>query len=181
MMKELFPPVAIGIALVCGCMILLIFALLHRVLPVFRESALRLGASVGLAVGIWVVTLVAAQASGLMIHGADIAAGAAVLLSAAICAFLLISLLTWGFTISIARDLGAAGRSMSLAQWKAAFANGSGFDAFARDRIALLLAMGVVAVHTDRLKLTARGRLISSLARIGMIYFGVERNNGSIR
>ena len=173
-MTDFFPPWTIGTAICCGGLILPVFALLRRT-PTLQESGRRLCASVILVTVISATVLLAGHMMGLPIRGVDFAAGAAIILSAAICAFLVISLLAWGFTISIARDLGAAGKPVSLEEWKAAFANGSGFDAFARDRLALLVAMGVASANGGKLILTARGRLISRLAIHGMIYFAVDR------
>lgn len=176
-MTGLFPPWTIGLAVCCGCLILPVFALMRRA-PSLQDSGRRLCASVLLMTAVSAAVLLVGHRAGLSIRGVDITAGAAIILSAAICAFLVISLLAWGFTISIARDLGAADNPVSLDEWKAAFANGLGFDAFARDRLALLVAMGVASANGGKLTLTGRGSLISRLARVGMIYFAVDRARG---
>jgi hypothetical protein len=169
------PPWTIGVAIACALLILPIFALVWQVAAALRESGRRLIASVVLASALWVCLLTAGAALGFPIRGIDIAAGVAILLAGAICAFLIVSLLAWGFTVSIVRDLGEAAKPLSLGAWKAAFGRGVGFDAFARDRLALLTTLGVARVNGRQLTLTDRGRMIARLARLGMIYFAIER------
>lgn len=174
-MIDLSLPWTIGAAIVCGGLVLPVFALLRRLPPALHESGRRLLISFALAMAIWLGAVIAGGVAGLAVRRIDIAAGVGILLSAAICAFLVIGLLAWGFTISIARDLDRVGKPVSLSEWKAAFANNTGFDAFVNDRLGLVTAMRVARLDRDKLHLTGRGRLIARLARIAMAYFAVTR------
>lgn len=174
-MVDLSLPWAIGVAVGCGCLIVPLFAALGRVPLMHLQDGRRLLVSVMLASVIWAGLVSACAAAGISIQSIDVVAGVAILISAAICAFLVISLLAWGFTISIARDLARAGRSLSHSEWKAAYADGVGFDVFARDRLALLEAIGVTVARDGALHLTGRGRFVARMARVAMVYFAVTR------
>jgi hypothetical protein len=126
------------------------------------------------AAGCWTVWLAAMIALG---PGAvDLLTGALLLATATIVYFTLWTLVAWGFTLSMLLVLHQSARPMSVDEWAQACTNGKPFEAFARDRLGLLFALGLAEERGGRVAITpGRGRLFARLTGMLRALFGLPR------
>ena len=106
----------------------------------------------------------------------DAATGLLLLMTATLAVFTLWTLIAWGFTLSMLLALARGGRRLSVEEWAEEYMNGKSLSAFARDRLGILLALGLVEVHDGRVVMTApRGRIFANSAAALRALFGLPR------
>lgn len=174
----MFPETEISLAILFGLLIVPLFYLLGRLGAYFAPPMRRLKIASTLALIVWFISCllwVEQMQFNLLIHP-NMLAGLAILISATIGAFLVISLLSWGFTVTMLLDLNGLGeREKSREEWKAQYGNKMGFDYFVSDRISLLNRLGISQVYAENLKLTPRGKVITTISFFLLWYFNVDR------
>lgn len=106
----------------------------------------------------------------------DLSTGALLLATATLSGFTLWTLVAWGFTLSMLLALARGGRPLTAAEWALATTRGRPLDVFARDRLGVLLALGLARVEGGRVVMTpARGRFVARAARTLRFLFGLPR------
>jgi hypothetical protein len=95
----------------------------------------------------------------------DLFTGALLLATATLAGFTLWSLIAWGFTLSMLLALERARSPLAMEEWMRVYTRGRPLDALARDRVGLLLRLGLAEVeNNERLVLGRRGRWIARVA-----------------
>lgn len=140
--------------------------------PPAPGARLRLAALAGAA--LWLAATALAAFAGAPASVADLAAGAAMQLAAAIVCFILWSLVVWGFTINMLLTLAAAKRPVSLDEWAVLYAGGRGLAEIAQNRAAVLLGAGFAVLTKDGVcALTRPGRAAACAFRVLRGLFGI--------
>ena len=75
----------------------------------------------------------------------DVVAGGLLLITALLAGFTVWTLVAWGFTLSMLLTLARAGRPLALDEWVTGYTGGKPIDAFSRDRLGVLLRLGLAA------------------------------------
>jgi len=150
--------------------------LLPAILLLLSHGPLRVhgpGRRFVLAAGLtWVAWLAALTA----VHpgAVEVVTGALLLATATLAGFTLWTLVAWGFTLSMLLALHRAGRPLSVDEWALAYTRGKPLDAFARDRLGVLLMLKLAEVRGDEIAMTpGRGRLFAVNARLLRKLFGL--------
>jgi hypothetical protein len=170
-----FPPLPIATAIGIGVVLLPFYAVLGRIGRFVTPAGRRLYVVFAMGALAWLALLPVRNdvASAKLI--VDVASGFLILLGAFVCAYLVVSLFAWGFTMAMIRDLERLGGSASLESWRDAVNDGQGITSFADNRLQLLVAARVARFSGETISLTPYGRLIARLTRFLMVYFGVAR------
>ncbi len=106
----------------------------------------------------------------------DALTGGLLLATVTLAGFTLWTLIAWGFTLSMLLALHRRGRTLSVEEWMLAHTRGKPLAAFARDRLGVLVAMGLTEVRGDRLVMTDhRGRVVAKFAALLRGLFGLRR------
>jgi hypothetical protein len=150
---------------------LLVLSVLPR-RPPLPGARLRLAALAGAI--LWLAATGLAALAGTPASGADLVAGAAMQLAAAIVCFILWSLVVWGFTINMLLTLAAAKRPVSLDEWAVLYAGGRGLAEIGENRAGVLLGAGLAVRGKDgAYALTRAGRVAAPAFRALRGLFGV--------
>lgn len=101
----------------------------------------------------------------------DAVAGAAILLTAALAIHSIYSLASYGFTVSMLDCLAHQDHPVSLEAWAASYGGQRGMAAFTRDRIAVLVNLGLAVQQADEVRLSGPfalrfGKLVHLIARL---------------
>jgi hypothetical protein len=96
----------------------------------------------------------------------DVLGGALLLLTAILLCHVFWSLLAWGFTVTLLTAIAGAGGPLTLEQWISAYMQGGDFNAFAHNRLRLLVGTGMVVARDGRIVATPFGMLIARLVRL---------------
>lgn len=96
----------------------------------------------------------------------DVVSGTLLLATAILLVYVFWSLLAWGFTLTLLTALAQAGRPLTEEQWAAAYMQGGDLDAFAHNRLKLLLGSGMVTAANDKVSTTARGLALARLVKV---------------
>jgi hypothetical protein len=106
----------------------------------------------------------------------DLVSGALLLATATLAGFTLWTLVAWGFTLSMLLALDRADRPLTADEWAIAYTRGKPLAAFTRDRIRVLLALGLAEMQGEKLMMSpVRGRLFARLAGALRYLFGLPR------
>ena len=104
----------------------------------------------------------------------DFVTGAFLIATATLAGFTLWTLVAWGFTLSMLLALSRAERPLSVEEWALAHTRGKPLAAFTRDRLGVLVAMGLAEVRGDRVLMTDnRGRVVARTAGALRTLFGL--------
>lgn len=104
----------------------------------------------------------------------DLITGGLLLATASLASFTLWTLVAWGFTVSMLLALNQAGRPLTVEQWVLAYTRGQTLDAFARDRLGVLLKLGLAELHGNEVVMTSgRGRPFARLTTMLRKLFGL--------
>jgi hypothetical protein len=120
-------------------------------------------------------SLVGFALAGIPIGTIDYIAGAAIMLSATVLAFIAWSLVAWGFTLSMLLALAKQKRVGGLDDWIRHYTGGADFRRLAADRAAVLLGTRLaVTVEENVTRLTSLGRVAARFVAIGQWTFGIR-------
>ena len=151
-------PVAASIAL-CSALPVVLFALSHgpwRIAAPGRRFVMA-------GILTWFAWLAAMFATGP--GWVDFVAAGLLLATATLAGFTLWTLLAWGFTLSMLLVLERAERPITVEEWIRAYTRARPLDALARDRVGLLLRLGLVSMKDKRhLVSSTLGGLFARLA-----------------
>jgi hypothetical protein len=116
--------------------------------------------------------------AGFMAGGApdavELVTGALLLAAATLAGFTLWTLVAWGFTLSMLLALRRAGRPLTADEWALAYTRGRPLDAFARDRLGVLLKLGLAELRGGEVVMTAgRGRALARVTTLLRKLFGL--------
>lgn len=136
-----------------------------------RPPGRRFAAAALLTWAMWASAMIALRPGWV-----DVVAGLFLLMMATLAGFTLWTLIAWGFTLSMLLALARAGRPLSVDEWAKEYTRGKSLAAFARDRLSVLLALGLAEVHGERVVMTAaRGRIFAKSAAALRALFGLPR------
>jgi hypothetical protein len=162
------PPIAAGIA--AGLSLPTLIMLLSHGPGRVAAPGGRFVVAALLAVAGWVVWLLALPACPLD----DLLASAMIMATALLVGFTLWTLVAWGFTVSLLMTLARADRPLVFDEWVRSYTGGKDVDAFARDRLGLLLRLGLARLDREQVRITAgRGRPLARLVGLLRGVFGV--------
>jgi hypothetical protein len=166
---EFVPSVPIALSLAaCALLPGVLFALSHGPARVTAPGRRFVVATV-VTWGAWGTAMIA-SAPGWV----DLSTGALLLATATLAGFTLWTLVAWGFTLSMLLALARAGRPLTGDEWALATTRGRPLGAFTRDRLGLLLELGLARVEGGRVVMTpARGRFVARTARALRLLFGL--------
>jgi hypothetical protein len=120
---------------------------------------------------VWVMAMIALGPGWV-----DFTTGLFLLLTTTLAGFTLWTLIAWGFTLSMVLALARCGRPLSIEEWAEEYTRGKSLSAFARDRLGILLVLGLVEVHGERVIMTStRGRIFAKSAAALRALFGLPR------
>lgn len=152
------PPVALSLA-ACGALPVVLLVLSHglvKVTPPGRRFAL----AAAVVWAAWLAGVVVAHPPPV-----DLVAGTLLLATATLAGFTLWTLVAWGFTVTMLTALDRAGRPLTVDEWAAAYTGGKPIDAFARNRLGVLLNLGLAELRGGEVVMTpGRGRLLAKVA-----------------
>ena len=162
-------PVALAIVL-CGAAPAVLLALSHGPWRIAGPGRRFLLAAI-LVWSAWLASM-AATASGWV----DALTGGLLLASVTLAGFTLWTLIAWGFTLSMLLALDGAGRAMTVEDWALAHTRGRSLGAFTRDRLGLLVALGLVEIQGHHVVMTdRRGRVCARVSAGLRRLFGIRR------
>jgi hypothetical protein len=174
MTTDWMPPIALGTAIFCGGAIPVFLILLGRTSSALQRPGLRYRVSVQAAWVVFLTSLVGFALAGIPIGTIDYIAGAAIMLSATVLAFIAWSLIAWGFTLSMLLALAKEKRVGGLEDWIRHYTGGADFRRLAADRAAVLLAARLAVVTgEDGYRLTTLGRVAGRFIALGRWTFGI--------
>jgi len=168
---HLVPPPPVVAALAAALLLPLLLALLSHGPWRVPAPGRRFAVAAAATAACWAASL----ALFLPFDAADAAAGGLLLFAALLGGFTAWTLLAWGFTLSLLLALGRAGRPLSLPEWVSEYADGRTAEAFAEDRVGVLLRLGMARRQGRRVVMTPRlGRRTARVARLLRTLFGLE-------
>ena len=151
-------PVALSIAF-CGASPVVLFALSHGPCRIALPGR-RFVMAVILTWTVWLAAMVAAGPGWV-----DFVTGALLLATATLAGFTLWTLIAWGFTLSMLLVLERARSPITMEEWIRAYTRGRPLDALARDRVGLLVRLGLASMRDKGHLVSApRGGLFARLA-----------------
>ncbi|MFO0802178.1 MAG: hypothetical protein U0791_03500 [Gemmataceae bacterium] len=163
-------PVALSL-LAAGFLPAFMLALSHGPWKVAAPGRRFIVAAV-LTVGTWIGLIFLPESP----NAFDVVAGALLLLTALLAGFTLWTLIAWGFTLSMLLTLARSDRPLSLPEWVAGYTGGKPLTAFARDRLGVLLMLGLATSRDGRVAMTpVRGRWMARIAGLLRSTFGLPK------
>jgi len=171
MLIDLIPSFPVVLALAaCGALPVVLLVLSHGQSRIAAPGR-RFVVAAALTWAGWLCTM-----SFLAPAWVDFVTGALLLVTATLVGFTLWTLIAWGFTLSMLQALDRAGRALTVEDWALAHTRGKPLAAFARDRLGVLVAMGLAEVRSDRVVMTGhRGRVVARIAALLRGLFGLPR------
>jgi hypothetical protein len=160
-------PVALSLT-ACVLLPAIVLALSHGPLKAAAPGR-RFAVAVGLTWAAWLAAMMVVSPDWV-----DLVTGAMLLATATLAGFTLWTLITWGFTLSMLLALARAGRPLTADEWAFAYTRGKPLEAFARDRLGVLLRLGLAEVRGDEVAMTPRrGRAFVKTVAILRKLFGM--------
>jgi hypothetical protein len=158
------PPVAVSLA-ACGCLPVLLLVLSHGPAKVPAPGK-RFVLAAGLTWGAWVAAALALEPDAV-----ELLTGTLLLATATLAGFTLWTLVAWGFTLTMLLTLNRAGKPLTVDEWALAYTGGKPLEAFARDRLGVLLRLGLAEVRGSEVAMTPRrgrafARIVAGLRRL---------------
>jgi hypothetical protein len=138
------PPPLIACALMSSSAMMVLLWVLRLRNPGGRFKA---AATAGLA--LLLGSSAVAFVKGYAVEPADACAAMLILGAGGIIAFILWSLIAWGFTLNMLLELTSANTPVDLLQWADRYAHQDGLRRFTADRLGVLLAVGLVTKSGD--------------------------------
>lgn len=130
----------------------------------------RLKTALAASWALWLTAHFASTPSSLW----DFLAGAAILTTAAMIAFNVWSLLSWGFMLSLLLALSRQDQPISADEWIEAHSGGT-YRIFSRNRLNVLLGMGLAQESEGRVSVASvLGRLMARAALFASVWYGVK-------
>jgi hypothetical protein len=165
------PPPAVALALLACCLLpVFLLSLSHGALRVAAPGR-RFVLAAALAWVAWAGTVTVVHPDAV-----ELLTGALLLAAATLAGFTLWTLVAWGFTLSMLLALRRAGRPLTVGEWALAYTRGKPLDAFARDRLGVLLKLGLAELRGGEVVMTpVRGRLFAKAAGVLRQLFGLPR------
>jgi hypothetical protein len=106
----------------------------------------------------------------------DVIAGGMLVFTALLAGFTLWTLVAWGFTLTMLLTLAKAGRPLTADEWMRGYTGGKPAAAFARDRLGVLLRLGLAEVRgSDVVMVPGRGRTFAVAAGLLRRVFGLPK------
>jgi hypothetical protein len=172
---DFIPSPAVTLALVaCGLLPVFLLSLSHGALWV-RAPGRRFVLAAVLAWVAWAGTVTVVHPDAV-----ELLSGALLLAAATLAGFTLWTLVAWGFTLSMLLALRRAGRPLTIEEWALAYTRGQPLGAFARDRLGVLLKLGLAELRGDEVVMTpVRGRLFAKAAGVLRKVFGLPARGAS--
>jgi hypothetical protein len=166
---DFVPTLAIALSLVaCALLPASLLALSHGPLAVAAPGR-RFVLAASLIWFSWLVAMAVVAPDWI-----DVIAGGLLLATATLACFTLWTLIAWGFTISMLLALSRAGHSLTPDEWAFAYTRGQPLDAFARDRLGVLLKLGLAEIREGEVVMTpGRGRLVARISVALRTLFGL--------
>lgn len=103
------------------------------------------------------------------------AAGFLFILAVLLFAFMIWSVMCWGFTISMLLWLSKIGKAITLSEWIALYTNEDGIRGMTCNRAQILSWYRLGILNHDEVTLTARGHFLARLAQQICYYLGVKK------
>jgi len=161
-------PVALSLAAV-ALMLAILLALSHGPIKVAAPGR-RFILAAALAWLVWLAAMITSAPDAV-----ELVTGGLLLATATLAGFTLWTLVAWGFTLSMLLALHRAGRPLSADEWTLAYTRGKPLDAFARDRLGVLLKLGLAQVRGDEVVMTpGRGRTFARVTVFLRKLFGLS-------
>lgn len=163
------PAVALALA-ACVLLPALVLVLSHGALKVAAPGR-RFVLAAALTWVAWLATLPATSPDAV-----DLVTSALLLATATLAGFTLWTLVAWGFTVSMLLALTRAAGPLTVDEWVLAYTRGKPIDAFARDRLGVLLKLKLAEARDDSVVMTpVRGRLFAVAAGALRTLFGLPK------
>ena len=160
-------PVALSLT-ACVLLPVIVLALSHGPVKVAAPGR-RFVIAVALTWTAWLAAMIAFSPVWV-----ELVTGGMLLATATLAGFTLWTLIAWGFTLSMLLALARAGRSLTADEWAFAYTRGKPLDAFARDRMGVLLKLGLAEIRGDEVSITPRrGRAFAKSAAFLRRLFGL--------
>jgi hypothetical protein len=141
----------------------------------FREPWSRYKASVAIACAGWIATGLILAARGFSVPFFDWVASFALILASALAAFVIWSVLAWGFTLNMLLHIANANRPVDTLTWVKLYSGHRSFRQIAVDRLHILFASGLARRHGENVELAAgMGRVAVTLLVITRRFFGMS-------
>jgi hypothetical protein len=145
-----------------------LLALSHRPLKVI-SPARRFVMAAALTWLAWFAAMIAAAPDWV-----EAVTSGLLLATATLAGFTLWTLIAWGFTLTMLLALNRAGRSLSVEEWALAYTRGKPLDAFTRDRLGVLLKLGLAEIRGGEVTMTPNcGRAFARVAVLLRKLFGL--------
>lgn len=103
----------------------------------------------------------------------DVAGGIMLLATAMLLVYVFWSLLAWGFTLTLLTALSQACHPLNREEWAAAYMRGGDLDAFAHNRLKLLLGAGLLTAADGNIVTTRSGLAVVRLVRFVRLATGL--------
>ncbi len=170
----LLPPPAIAVGIIAALAIPLLLVVLRVAPAPIAHPGARIRTAAMVALGILIAGLSLLVATGLRVDGWDALAALAILGAGVTLAFIPWSVIAWGFTMTMLLRLADSEASVDLQGWARRYAGPEGIRGLSRNRLAVLLALGLVReVEPDRFAPTERGAMIDRLRGLACGVFGL--------
>jgi hypothetical protein len=160
-------PVALSL-IACVLLPVALLALSHGPLKVPAPGK-RFVVATAVVWAAWVAAMVAVRPDSV-----ELVTGGLLLATATLAGFTLWTLVAWGFTVSMLLALSRADRPLTVDGWALAYTRGKPLAAFARDRLGVLLKLGLAEVRGGEVVMTPRrGRVFAKAATAFRNLFGL--------
>lgn len=153
----------------CGVLPVVLIALSHGIVRIARPGQ-RFIVATALTWMIWSAAMFAAMPNLI-----ELLTGVLLLATGTLIAFTLWTLIAWGFTLSMLLTLSQANRPLSAEEWALAYTRGQALEAFTRDRLGILIKLGLASIQGNDVVMTPRrGRLFARVVVSLRKLFGVR-------
>ncbi|GIK80184.1 MAG: hypothetical protein BroJett024_12890 [Alphaproteobacteria bacterium] len=168
------PPPLITAAILAGGGVPLLLAALGYCGARLRQPWMRYRTSVALAGLGWLLAGIVLARHGYPASVFDWIAGLAIFVAASLAAFVIWSVLAWGFSLHMLLGLAQARAPLTVEEWAAQHAGRNSFRAIALDRLAILLRLSLVRRNGEEVELVpGRGRIAAALVVLARRIFAL--------
>ena len=166
---DFIPTLPVALSLAAGVLLpAVVFALSHGPAKVAAPGRRFVLAAVLTWCG-WLAAMTAVTPTAV-----ELVTGGLLLAAATLAGFTLWTLVAWGFTLSMLLALHRAARPLTAEEWVSVYTRGKPLDAFARDRIGVLLQLRLAQERGDDVDMTpGRGWMFARLTVLLRKLFGL--------
>ena len=170
------PPPLITCALMSSSAMMVLLWILGHSSERLRSPGSRFKAAVAGGLALLLGSGAMAVIKGYTVEPADVCAAILILGGGVIIAFILWSLIAWGFTLNMLLELSSVNAPVDLSQWANRYACQDGLGRLTADRLGVLLAVGFVTKSGDgHYRATLSGRLTTIILGSARKLFGIPK------